>query len=62
MSMGDFRWLTVTQDWSQRVLLGNMDAYREKFVDIQEFFKPRFPEATRIGNDMIKTIFASKKQ
>lgn len=33
-----------------------MDGYREKFEQIQSYFAPRFPEATRVGNEMIKTI------
>ena len=33
-----------------------MDGYREKFEEIQNYFAPRFPEATRVGNEMIKTI------
>jgi len=33
-----------------------MDGYREKFERIQTYFAPRFPEATRVGNQMIKTI------
>jgi len=33
-----------------------MDGYREKFEKIQTYFAPRFPEATRVGNEMIKTI------
>ena len=45
-----------TQDWSERVSLGNMDGYRNKFEQIQTYFAPRFPEATRVGNQMIKTI------
>lgn len=48
--------LTKTQDWSSRVSLGNMEIYREKFESIQAYFAPQFPEATRIGNQMITTI------
>ena len=44
------------QDWSERVDLCAFDAYREKFERIQQYFAPRFPEATRVGNEMIKTI------
>lgn len=36
-----------------------MDSYREKFEEIQTYFAPRFPEATRVGNEMIKTIEAN---
>lgn len=35
-----------------------MGAYREKFEHIQTYFEPRFPEAKRVGNEMIKTILA----
>ena len=44
------------QDWSERVSLGHMDGYREKFEKIQAYFAPRFAEATKVGNEMIKTI------
>jgi prephenate dehydrogenase (NADP+) len=50
------------QDWSERVSFGNMDGYREKFEKIQSYFAPRFPEATRVGNEMIKTIEESLRQ
>lgn len=36
--------------------LGSFDGYREKFERIQEYFEPRFPEATKLGNEMIKVI------
>ena len=44
------------QDWSERVSLGHMDGYREKFEKIQAYFAPRFAEATKLGNEMIRTI------
>ena len=54
------RWLTkltsITQDWSNRVSLGNMEGYRTKFENIQSYFSPRFAEATKVGNEMIRTI------
>ena len=49
--------LTFTlQDWSNRVSLGNMEGYRTKFENIQSYFSPRFAEATKVGNEMIRTI------
>lgn len=48
--------LMAQQDWSDRVDLGNMDGYREKFEKVQQYFAPRFPEATALGNEMIRTI------
>lgn len=32
------------------------DGYREKFEKIQKYFEPRFKEATKVGNEMIRTI------
>lgn len=52
----DLEFTFAARDWSERVSLGNMDGYREKFEKIQQFFAPRFPEATKLGNEMIKTI------
>jgi prephenate dehydrogenase (NADP+) len=39
-----------------------MEGYRSKFEKIQDYFAPRFPEATRVGNEMIKTIEESLRQ
>ncbi|KAF1999625.1 prephenate dehydrogenase-like protein [Amniculicola lignicola CBS 123094] len=52
----DLEFTFAARDWSSRVSLGHFDGYREKFEEIQTYFAPRFPEATRVGNEMIKTI------
>ena len=52
----DLEFTFAARDWSDRVNLGHFDAYREKFEKIQRYFEPRFPEATKLGNEMIKTI------
>ncbi|EOD49894.1 putative prephenate dehydrogenase protein [Neofusicoccum parvum UCRNP2] len=54
----DLEFTFAARDWSDRVSLGHMEAYREKFEHIQTYFEPRFPEAKRVGNEMIKTILA----
>jgi prephenate dehydrogenase (NADP+) len=46
----------LIQDWSNRVSLGNLEGYRTKFEHIQSYFSPRFAEATKVGNEMIRTI------
>ena len=58
----DLEFTFAARDWSQRVSLGHFDAYREKFEGIQEYFEPRFPEATKLGNEMIKTILEKTKK
>ncbi|KAF2226376.1 hypothetical protein BDZ85DRAFT_271749 [Elsinoe ampelina] len=52
----DLEFTFAARDWSDRVSFGNMDGYREKFESIQSYFAPRFPEATKLGNQMINTI------
>ncbi|KAF1953513.1 prephenate dehydrogenase [Byssothecium circinans] len=57
----DLEFTFAARDWSDRVNLGHFDAYREKFERIQSYFEPRFPEATKLGNEMIKTILEKTK-
>jgi prephenate dehydrogenase (NADP+) len=52
----DLEFTFAARDWSSRVDLGNFDGYREKFEKIQKYFEPRFPEANKVGNEMIKVI------
>lgn len=52
----DLEFTFAARDWSERVSLGHMDGYREKFEKIQAYFSPRFEEATKVGNEMIRTI------
>lgn len=44
------------QGWSDCVSFGDFSSYRDRFEKIQTYFAPRFPEAIRVGNQMIKTI------
>lgn len=57
----DLEFTFAARDWSSRVRLGNFDGYREKFEAIQKYFEPRFPDATKLGNEMIKTILEQSK-
>ena len=52
----DLEFTFAARDWSERVSLGNMEGYKAKFQEISEYFAPRFPEATKVGNAMIRTI------
>ena len=52
----DLEFTFAARGWSQRVSLAHFDGYRDKFERIQTYFEPRFPEATKLGNEMIKTI------
>ncbi|KAK5125792.1 prephenate dehydrogenase (NADP(+)) [Meristemomyces frigidus] len=52
----DLEFTFAARDWSERVNFGHMDGYREKFEKIQKYFEPRFKEANKVGNEMIRTI------
>ncbi|KAK4495891.1 hypothetical protein PRZ48_013159 [Zasmidium cellare] len=52
----DLEFTFAARDWSERVRLGSMEAYREKFEGVQGYFETRFEEAGRVGNEMIRTI------
>ncbi|KAI9723127.1 MAG: prephenate dehydrogenase (NADP(+)) [Chrysothrix sp. TS-e1954] len=52
----DFEFAHAARTWSNLVALGSMEGYKEKFERIQKYFEPRFPEATKVGNEMITTI------
>lgn len=58
----DLEFTFAARDWSSRVDLGNFDGYREKFEKIQKYFEPRFPEATKVGNEMLKTILRKTQE
>lgn len=58
----DLEFTFAARDWSSRVRLGNFDGYRQKFERIQKYFEPRFPEATKLGNEMIKTILRKTQE
>jgi len=52
----DLEFTFAARDWSNCVSLGYMDGYRDRFERIQQYFAPRFSEATKLGNEMIRTI------
>ncbi|KAI9786140.1 MAG: prephenate dehydrogenase (NADP(+)) [Geoglossum umbratile] len=52
----DLEFTFAARGWSECVSFGDFASYRHRFEKIQEYFSPRFPEATRVGNEMIKTI------
>ncbi|KAL8868995.1 MAG: hypothetical protein Q9174_004607 [Haloplaca sp. 1 TL-2023] len=52
----DLEFTFAARGWSECVTFGDFDSYRDRFEQIQSYFAPRFPEATRVGNEMIKVI------
>ncbi|WEW59092.1 prephenate dehydrogenase (NADP(+)) [Emydomyces testavorans] len=52
----DLEFTFAARAWSDCVSFGDFESYRDRFERIQSYFAPRFPEAVRIGNEMMKTI------
>ena len=52
----DLEFTFAARGWSDCVSFGDFEAYQDRFERIQAYFAPRFPEATRIGNEMIRSI------
>ncbi|KAL8799584.1 MAG: hypothetical protein Q9223_007591 [Gallowayella weberi] len=52
----DLEFTFAARGWSDCVSFGDFSSYRDRFEQIQTYFAPRFPEATRVGNEMIKVI------
>ncbi|EGD94647.1 Prephenate/arogenate dehydrogenase domain-containing protein [Trichophyton interdigitale] len=52
----DLEFTFAARAWSECVSFGDFESYRDRFEKIQSYFAPRFPEAVRVGNEMMKTI------
>lgn len=52
----DLEFTFAARGWSECVSFGDFASYQDRFERIQKYFAPRFPEATRVGNEMIKSI------
>ncbi|EXJ92880.1 prephenate dehydrogenase [NADP+] [Capronia epimyces CBS 606.96] len=57
----DLEFTFAARAWSECVSFGDFEAYRHRFENIQQYFAPRFPDAVRLGNEMIKEILMKTK-
>lgn len=58
----DLQFTMASREWANVVSYGDFVQYRDKFEKTQAFFQHMFPEATKVGNEMIKTILERVKQ
>lgn len=58
----DLEFVVAARSWSDLVTSGNYELYKNKFQDIQEFFSPKFVDANKVGNEMIKIILQRVKE
>lgn len=52
----DLEFVIAARSWSDIVHHGDFELYKTTFEKTQTFFAPMFPEANRLGNEMIKNI------
>ncbi len=52
----------AARGWAECVSLGHFETWKERFVVTQKFFEPRFQEAIKVGNDMIKAVLESTRE
>ncbi|KAI9740710.1 MAG: prephenate dehydrogenase (NADP(+)) [Claussenomyces sp. TS43310] len=52
----DLEFTFAARGWAECVNFGDFESYRDRFESTQRFFEPRFAEATKVGNQMMKTI------
>ncbi|ORY81473.1 hypothetical protein BCR37DRAFT_380379 [Protomyces lactucae-debilis] len=58
----DLEFTFAARGWSDIVSYEDFDSYEKRFLDVQDYFRPRFAEATKLGNEMIRTIFEKTQQ
>ncbi|KAK4942959.1 prephenate dehydrogenase (NADP(+)) [Elasticomyces elasticus] len=58
----DLEFTFAARAWSDCVSFGAFEAYRNRFESIQQYFAPRFPDAVKLGNEMIKEIMTKTKK
>lgn len=58
----DLEFTFAARGWSDCVTFGDFESYKDRFLSTQKFFEKRFPEATKVGNEMIKTILENTKK
>lgn len=55
----DLQFAIAACGWAECVALRNFDTWRERFAVTQRFFEPRFPEASEVGQAMIRAVLES---
>ncbi|KAI0180560.1 prephenate dehydrogenase [Hypoxylon sp. FL1284] len=57
----DLEFTFAARGWAECVGRGRFDTWRDRFLDTQRFFEPRFPAAVDVGNAMVKAVLESTK-
>lgn len=57
----DAEFMIAARGWSQCVSFGDFEAYRRRFENTAEWFKPRFEESSKRGAMMLKELLKNEK-
>lgn len=57
----DLNFVMASREWAFIVSYGDFKLYKTRFEKVQRYFEHMFPEATKVGNQMIKTILKRVK-
>lgn len=55
----DLEFTFAARGWAECVSLGHFETWEKRFVSTQEFFQPRFADAKKVGDEMMKKVQAS---
>ncbi|KAL9474044.1 hypothetical protein ACSS6W_008424 [Trichoderma asperelloides] len=55
----DLEFTFAARGWAECVTLGHFETWEKRFVSTQEFFQPRFADAKKVGDEMMKKVQAS---
>lgn len=58
----DLEFTFAARGWSECVSFGDFQSYKDRFQSTQKFFEPRFADATKVGNEMMKTILENTQR
>jgi prephenate dehydrogenase (NADP+) len=50
------KYILTPQGWAECVSFSDFESYRKRFEIIQDYFKDQFPEATKVGNEMLRRL------
>ncbi|UKZ79144.1 hypothetical protein TrVFT333_006894 [Trichoderma virens FT-333] len=58
----DLEFTFAARGWAECVTLGHFETWEKRFVSTQEFFQPRFADAKKVGDEMMKKVQASMEE
>lgn len=58
----DLEFTFAARGWAECVTLGHFETWEKRFVSTQQFFEPRFAEASVVGREMMRKVLESMKE